>query len=109
MHTSDILYVIYRHYALAREVITLAIIDIVDIKNALREISSNHSNGIDGSAIDISDIPSLKDKTTMKQIKLFEYDFGNLVYNKFLDTGLIHYNSKTNDIVFCPFSKIFCN
>jgi hypothetical protein len=84
MHTPDILYVLYRYYALARELITLAVIDIKDIKSATEEIPIKH-------------------------FKLFEYDFGTLVYNKFLDTGLIHYSSKTNQIIFCPFSKVFCN
>lgn len=85
MNTPDLLYIIYRHYALAREVISLAIIDISNIENVTAE-----------------EIP-------IKHIKLFEYDFGNLVYNKFLDTGIIHYNSKTNSIAFFPFSKVFCN
>ncbi|ORX86702.1 hypothetical protein BCR32DRAFT_264850 [Anaeromyces robustus] len=83
MHTHDLLYVLYRHYAFAREIITLAIIDTSDLKNA-------------------------KDEIPVKHIKLYEYDFGTVVYNRFIDTGIIHYNSKTNQIIFSPFSKVFC-
>lgn len=85
MYTPDLLFVLYRYYALAREIITLAVIDIINIK-------------------DISE----GEEIPIKHVKLYEYDFGVLVYNKFLDTGIIHYSSKLNKVIFTPFSKIFC-
>jgi len=112
--------------------VRFAILDISDSSDTLsfdhhnqeqpNELNSQKTNNPDHEMICVEDVvdyesamdidPKEEEKTvdisTNKKILITEWSKREVCFNKFVDTGIVHYEPELKQVLFTPFSNCFC-